>query len=63
MLYVKVVDQMNMKVIFAVMNTIWAVVKIRPVQDLNLWTLWYQCSALTTELKSQLAAGDYVGSK
>ena len=24
--------------------------KLRPVQDLNLWPLWYQCSALPTEL-------------
>ena len=49
-----------MKAIFAVMNTTWAVVKIRPekkfrpVRDLNPWPLRYRCSALPTELRSQL---------
>ena len=48
-----------MKVIYAVMNTTWAVVKIRPekkfrpVRDLNPWPLRYRCSALPTELTSQ----------
>ena len=37
--------------------------KLRPVRDLNLWPLWYWCSALPTELTSQLGAGHYVGSK
>ena len=36
--------------------------KFRPVWDLNPWPLWYQCSALPTELTSQLGAGHYVGS-
>ena len=37
--------------------------KFRPVQDLNPWPLWYWCSALPTELTSQMGAGHYVGSK
>ena len=37
--------------------------KLRPVRDLNLWPLWYWCSALPTELTSQLGAGHCVGSK
>ena len=28
--------------------------KFRPIQDLNPWPLWYWCSALPTELTSQL---------
>ena len=46
----------NMKVIFTVMNTTCAVVRIRPekrfrpVRDLNPWPLRYQSSALPTEL-------------
>ena len=54
---------MNRKAIFAVMITTWGVVKIRPekkfrpVQDLNPWSLWHWCSALPTELTSQLGAG------
>ena len=34
--------------------------KFRPVQDLNPWPLQYQCSALPTELTSQLGAGHFV---
>ena len=51
-----------MKVILAVMCITWAVVKIRPekkfrpVRDLNPWPLRYRCSALPTELTSQLGA-------
>ena len=30
--------------------------KSRPEQDLNPWPLWYWCSALPTELSSQLGA-------
>ena len=30
--------------------------KFRPIQDLNPWPLQYQCSALPTELTSQLGA-------
>ena len=58
-----------MKVIFAVMNTTRAVVKrrpkkkFRPVRDFNPWSLRYRCSALLTELTSQLGAGHYVGSQ
>ena len=58
-----------MKVIFVVMNTTRAVVKrrpekkFRPVRDFNPWSLRYWCSALLTELTSQLGAGHYVGSK
>ena len=37
--------------------------KFRPVRDLNQWPLWYRCSALPTELISQLRAGHCVGSK
>ena len=37
--------------------------KFRPVRDLNPWPLWYWCSALPTELTSQMGAGHYVGSK
>ena len=37
--------------------------KYRPVWDLNPWPLWYWCSALTTELTSQLGTGHCVGSK
>ena len=37
--------------------------KFRPIWDLNPWPLRYQCSALPTELTSQLGAGHYVGSK
>ena len=33
--------------------------KFRPVRDLNPWPLRYQCSALPTELTSQLRAGHY----
>ena len=35
--------------------------KFRSVQDLNPWPLWYLCSALPTELTSQLGAGCHVG--
>ena len=37
--------------------------KFRPVRDLNPWPLRYQCSALPTELTSQLGAEFCVGSK
>ena len=37
--------------------------KFRPVRDLNPWPLRYRCSALPTELASQLGAGHDVGSK
>ena len=53
---------LRMKVILAVMCTTWAVLKIkpekkfRPVRDLNPWPQRYQCSALPTELTSQLGA-------
>ena len=62
-------EDVNMKAIFAVMNTTRAVVKIRPekkfrpVRDLNPWPLQYRCSALPVELTSQLEAGHYVGSE
>ena len=51
------------------MNTTRAVVKrrpekkFRPVRDFNPWSLRYRCSALLTELTSQLGAGHYIGSK
>ena len=35
--------------------------KFRPVRDLNPWPLRYRCSALPTELTSQLGAGHDVG--
>ena len=37
--------------------------KFRPVRDLNPWPLRYWCSALPTELTSQLGAGHDGGSK
>ena len=37
--------------------------KFRPVRDLNPWPLRYRCSALPTELTSQLGAGHDGGSK
>ena len=37
--------------------------KFRPIWDLNPWPLRYRCSALPTELTSQLGAGQCVGSK
>ena len=37
--------------------------KFRPVPDLNPWPLRYQCSAVPTEVTSQLGAGHYVGYK
>ena len=37
--------------------------KFRPVRDLNPWPLRYRCSALPTELTSQLGAGYCVGSE
>ena len=37
--------------------------KFRPVRNLNPWPQRYRCSALPTELTSQLAAGQCVGSK
>ena len=36
--------------------------KFRPVRDLNPWPLRYRCSALPTELTSQLGADQCVGS-
>ena len=51
------------------MNTTELVVEIRPekkqrpVRDLNLRPLRYRCSALTTELTSQLGTDYYVGSE
>ena len=33
--------------------------KFRPVRDLNPWALRYRCSALSTELTSQLEAGHH----
>ena len=52
------------------MKAVFAVMKIRPekkkkvlspVQDLNSVLLRYRCSALLTELTSQLGAGYYAG--
>ena len=69
-LYIWTADKdVNMKAIFTVMNTTWAIAKIRPekkfrpVRDLNPWPLWHQSSALPTELMSQLRADRFVGSK
>ena len=59
-----------MKEIFAVMNTTWAVVKVRPESNSGLYRIWTQdlydtsaINALPTELTSQPGAGHYVGSK
>ena len=39
--YMWTVDKdMNMKVIFAAMNTTWAVVKIRPEKNSGLYRIW-----------------------
>ena len=48
---------LNVKVIFAAMNTAWALVKIRSEKNLGLYGIW------PTELTSQLAVSHYVGSK
>ena len=64
-------EDVNMKAIFAIMNTTWAVMKIRPekkfwpVRDLNPWPVQYRRIALPIELTSQLEleAGHYVGSE
>ena len=37
--------------------------KFRPIRDLNPLPLRYWCSALPTELTSQLGASEFVGSK
>ena len=37
--------------------------KFRRIRDLNPWPLRYRCSALPTELTSQLGAAQFVGSK
>ena len=37
--------------------------KFRPVRDLNPWPMRYRCSALPTELTSQMGAGYYVAKK
>ena len=57
-----------MKIILAVMNTTWAVVKIRPEKNSALYGIWTYdlcdtSSAPPIELTSQLGAGHYVGSK
>ena len=57
-----------MKIILAVMNTTWAVVKIRPEKNSALYGIWTYdlrdtSSAPSIELTSQLGAGHYVGSK
>ena len=58
---------LNIKAILTVMNTTELVVKIRPekkfrpIQDLNPWPLQYQCSALPTDLTSQLGASNCRG--
>ena len=44
-------------------NKAWKKKKFRPVRDLNPWPLRYWCSALPTEITSQLGAGHEVGSK
>ena len=48
-------SDLNIKAIFAVINTTWTVVKIRPENNLDLYGIW--CNALPTELTSQLGAG------
>ena len=42
------------------MNTIELVVGIKPEKDLGRFRHWYRCSALSTELTSQLGAGHYL---
>ena len=59
---------MNEKATMAIMNATYAGVnlrpeeKIRPLGELNPRPLQYQCSALPSELTSQLGAVHYVGS-
>ena len=63
------VKDVNTKAIFAVMNSTWAVVKIRPekknqaCKEFEPWSLRHRCSARPTELTSQLGAYYHVGSK
>ena len=57
-------SELDIEAILAVMNTTELVIEIRPkkfrpIRDLNLWPLWYQCSTLPTELTSQLGTGHY----
>ena len=61
-------EDVNMKAIFAVMNTTWAVMKIRPEKiqactgfESMTFATPVQCS--TNWLTSQLEAGHYVGSE
>ena len=52
----------NMKAIFAVMNTTWAVVEIRPEKNSGLYRIWtHDCN--TVAVLHQLGAGHYVDSK
>ena len=37
--------------------------KFRPIRHLNTWSLRYWCSALPTDLTSQLGTGQWVGSR
>ena len=63
------VKDVNTKAILAVMNSTWAVVKIRPekknqaCKEFEPWSLRRRCSARPTELTSQLGAYYHVGSK
>ena len=58
----------NMKVIFAIMNTTWAVVNMRPEKNSGLYKIWtqltsailVQCSTNWANI-SQLEADHYVG--
>ena len=56
-------NNVNMKAIFAVMNTTWAVVKIRPERKLGLYRIWTHDFCNTGAVLYQLSAGHYVGSK
>ena len=53
----------NMKAIFTVMNTTWAVVKIRPEKKNQPCMGFEPINPWPTELSSQLGAGHYVGPK
>ena len=53
----------NMKAIFTVMNTIWAVVKIRPEKNSGLYGIWTHDLCDTVAVLHQLGAGHYVDSK
>ena len=47
--------EMNMKAMFAVMNTTWAVVKIRPEKNSGLYEIWTHDPCNTSAVLYQLS--------